>query len=146
MFFGRPTGGAMPLLWAHAEYIKLVRSAADGQVFDLIPEVADRYRRTRTPTRWKSGSSIGRSEQCVPEGFFGFRHLLHFGCTGPATSGSRSMIHAPHRQGSALSSLTSKCRWHSELRSASPSSGRPWSDGKAEIFRSQSTSGSRPGI
>ena len=35
-------------LWAHAEYIKLVRSAADGQVFDLISEVADRYRNRRT--------------------------------------------------------------------------------------------------
>ncbi len=42
-YLGRPTGGAMPLCWAHAEYIKLVRSAADGRVFDLISEVADRY-------------------------------------------------------------------------------------------------------
>ena len=33
----------MPLVWAHAEYIQLVRSAADGQVFGLISEVADRY-------------------------------------------------------------------------------------------------------
>ena len=47
MQFGRPTGSAMPLAWAHAEYIKLVRSAADGRVFDLIPEVADRYRKSR---------------------------------------------------------------------------------------------------
>jgi len=47
MVFGRPTGGAMPLLWAHGEYLKLVRSAADGQVFDLIAEVADRYRKRR---------------------------------------------------------------------------------------------------
>jgi glucoamylase len=37
----------MPLAWAHAEYIKLVRSAADGQVFDLISEVADRFRNRR---------------------------------------------------------------------------------------------------
>ena len=29
MKFGYPSGGAMPLAWAHAEYIKLVRSAAD---------------------------------------------------------------------------------------------------------------------
>lgn len=43
MYFGRPTGSAMPLMWAHAEYIKLVRSLADGQVFDRIPVVADRY-------------------------------------------------------------------------------------------------------
>ena len=33
----------MPLMWAHAEYIKLLRSVADGRVFDLIPEVAERY-------------------------------------------------------------------------------------------------------
>ena len=44
MFLGRPTGGAMPLLWAHAEYLKLVRSAGEGQVFDLVPDVANRYR------------------------------------------------------------------------------------------------------
>lgn len=40
---GRPTGSVMPLMWAHAEYIKLLRSRADGQVFDLIPSVAARY-------------------------------------------------------------------------------------------------------
>jgi glucoamylase len=40
---GCPSGSAMPLVWAHAEYVKLLRSAADGKVFDLIPVVADRY-------------------------------------------------------------------------------------------------------
>jgi glucoamylase len=51
MYRGRPTGGAMPLMWAHAEYIKLLRSAHDGQVFDLAPAVAERYRglRRRVP-------------------------------------------------------------------------------------------------
>jgi len=43
MFFGRPTGSAMPLMWAHAEYIKLLRSVRDGKVSDLIPDVAKRY-------------------------------------------------------------------------------------------------------
>jgi glucoamylase len=48
LHLGCPTGGAMPLTWAHVESIKLVRSAADGQVFDTIAEVADRSRsRTR---------------------------------------------------------------------------------------------------
>ncbi|MGH7917373.1 MAG: glycoside hydrolase family 15 protein, partial [Candidatus Binataceae bacterium] len=47
MYLGRPTGSAMPLMWAHAEYIKLLRSAADGELFDLIPEVAERYRNGR---------------------------------------------------------------------------------------------------
>jgi glucoamylase len=43
MRLGEPTGSAMPLVWAHAEYVKLLRSAADGKVFDQVPEVADRY-------------------------------------------------------------------------------------------------------
>jgi glucoamylase len=43
LFLGRPTGSAMPLMWAHAEYVKLLRSVSDGRVFDLIPEVAERY-------------------------------------------------------------------------------------------------------
>jgi glucoamylase len=41
--FGGPTGAAQPLLWAHSEYVKLQRSAADGKVFDLIEPVCDRY-------------------------------------------------------------------------------------------------------
>jgi glucoamylase len=43
MYLGRPTGSAMPLMWAHAEYIKLLRSVGDGKVSDLIAEVAKRY-------------------------------------------------------------------------------------------------------
>jgi glucoamylase len=43
MRFGKPTGGATPLVWAHGEYLKLCRSVADGRVFDLLPEVAARY-------------------------------------------------------------------------------------------------------
>ena len=48
LIFGRPTGAAMPLMWAHAEYIKLLRSTRDGTVFDRIGPVADRY---QTPAR-----------------------------------------------------------------------------------------------
>ncbi len=40
---GRPTGSAVPLLWAHAEYVKLLRSQRDGKVFDLNDRVAQRY-------------------------------------------------------------------------------------------------------
>ena len=45
---GGPTGAAVPLVWAHAEYVKLVHSLEKGKVVDLIPEVAKRYI-TRTP-------------------------------------------------------------------------------------------------
>ncbi|HVX62695.1 MAG TPA: glycoside hydrolase family 15 protein, partial [Pirellulales bacterium] len=43
LFFGRPSGSAMPLAWAHAEYIKLRRSLAEGQVFDLPAQTWRRY-------------------------------------------------------------------------------------------------------
>jgi glucoamylase len=43
MYFGRSAGSAQPLVWAHSEYIKLLRSVSDGQVFDRISVVADRY-------------------------------------------------------------------------------------------------------
>jgi glucoamylase len=43
MYRGRSAGSATPLMWAHAEYIKLLRSVSTGQVFDLIPVVANRY-------------------------------------------------------------------------------------------------------
>ncbi|MGQ4650353.1 glycoside hydrolase family 15 protein [Lyngbya aestuarii] len=43
MYLGGPTGSATPLMWSHSEYIKLLRSAFEGKVFDSIPEVAQRY-------------------------------------------------------------------------------------------------------
>src|ERR1700722_4369413 len=43
MYRGGSGGSAQPLVWAHAEYLKLLRSAADGRVFDRIQAVEDRY-------------------------------------------------------------------------------------------------------
>jgi glucoamylase len=40
---GHPAGSAVPLVWAHAEYLKLLRSAHDGRVFDCIEPVYRRY-------------------------------------------------------------------------------------------------------
>src|SRR5947199_257925 len=55
--FGRKTGAAVPLLWAHAEYVKLRRSAADGKSSDLIEAAYDRYVRGHREDRpievWK---------------------------------------------------------------------------------------------
>jgi len=45
---GVPTGSAMPLCWAHAEYLCLVRSRADGVPFDRIAPVHKRYVEQRT--------------------------------------------------------------------------------------------------
>ncbi len=43
LFRGRPSGSAMPLVWAHAEHVKLLRSLADGRVFDMPPQPRERY-------------------------------------------------------------------------------------------------------
>jgi glucoamylase len=40
---GLPTGAAMPLCWAHAEYVSLVRSAHDGVCFDRVEPAFQRY-------------------------------------------------------------------------------------------------------
>lgn len=43
LFNGRPAGSAMPLVWAHAEYLKLRRSLRKGGLFDLPPMAAKRF-------------------------------------------------------------------------------------------------------
>ena len=54
LYFGRSAGSAQPLVWAHAEYTKLLRSAVDGQVFDRISVVADRYAVPREKRTFRS--------------------------------------------------------------------------------------------
>jgi len=48
LYFGRPSGSAMPLVWAHAEYLKLQRSLRDGGLFDLPPQTVRRYLTDKT--------------------------------------------------------------------------------------------------
>ena len=64
LYLGKPTGSAMPLMWAHSEYIKMLRSNHDGQVFDLIPEVANRYLGERKECKsleiWKFNRQIDK--------------------------------------------------------------------------------------
>ena len=43
LYFGQSAGAAQPLVWAHSEYLKLLRSLTDGKVFDRIPLVEERY-------------------------------------------------------------------------------------------------------
>lgn len=45
---GDPTGSAMPLCWAHAEYLNLVRSRAEGVPFDRVRPAHERYVVKRT--------------------------------------------------------------------------------------------------
>ena len=41
---GTPTGSAMPLAWAHAEFIKLLLSSQLGRAFDCPIDVIERYK------------------------------------------------------------------------------------------------------
>ncbi|MGB6132918.1 MAG: glycoside hydrolase family 15 protein [Acidobacteriaceae bacterium] len=75
---GGPTGSANPLLWAHSEYLRLLRSCDDGKVFDLIPEVAARYRDSKEDSKvefWLPKHPIRQARKdhtlriCAPEAF-----------------------------------------------------------------------------
>jgi glucoamylase len=57
---GRASGSAMPLVWAHAEYAKLVRSLHDGRVFDMPQQPYERYVRNRRPCTTMVWSPQGR--------------------------------------------------------------------------------------
>ena len=71
MSWGRPTGSAMPLMWAHAEYVKLLRSASNGKVSDLIAAVAERYLGERKGCHLSEVWKFTRQAQSVKRG-----HLL----------------------------------------------------------------------
>lgn len=61
LFRGKPAGSAMPLVWAHAEHIKLLRSLRDDRVFDMPPQTVERYL---------------VQEQTSHRGFWRFNHKL----------------------------------------------------------------------
>jgi glucoamylase len=63
LFLGRPSGSAMPLVWAHAEHIKLLRSLRDGGVFDMPPQAYARYVKSKpepAPIVWRTASKVTR--------------------------------------------------------------------------------------
>jgi glucoamylase len=43
LFFGKHTGSAMPLTWAHAEYLKLCHSIGHKRIFDMPEHTFTRY-------------------------------------------------------------------------------------------------------
>lgn len=63
---GRPSGSAMPLVWAHAEYVKLLRSMNEGAVYDCPPQTHARYvAQTNTPrvTVWSFANQPSRASR-----------------------------------------------------------------------------------
>ncbi len=79
LFFGKPSGSAMPLVWAHAEYIKLLRSLRDGRVFDLPPQTVERYIQAGTASNrltWR----FNYQHPTIPTG-----HVLRIELLAPVT-------------------------------------------------------------
>jgi glucoamylase len=86
LFPGKPTGSAMPLVWAHAEFLKLLWARRHGRPIELLASVERRYHAQRPSAstwHWRTDAPIetlppGRAllvEQLEP-----FR--LHYGFDG----------------------------------------------------------------
>lgn len=98
MWLGKPTGSAMPLVWAHAEYIKLLRSVYDKKPFDRIRCVFERYSSKRhSPLEvWKPNRQVKRAMKgsklkIVAEEPF----VLHLSFDGWKTARDVDSIHLP---------------------------------------------------
>ena len=63
LYNGSPTGSGMPLVWAHAEYIRLLRSLKERKVWDMPPQTVQRYqvaKRSAPFAIWTFGQQRGR--------------------------------------------------------------------------------------
>ena len=87
LYPGKPSGSAMPLVWAHGEFLKLLAADMNGRPAELLPAVETHYPGGKAPNcvrwHWRQLSPIdalptGKSIliEC-PEPF-----LLHFGFNG----------------------------------------------------------------
>ena len=81
MYFGRAAGSAQPLVWAHAEYLKLLRSVTDNHVFDCTSVVYDRYilgRHREHFRRYLGIFQLGRPISAIVQG--GVLRILDAAC------------------------------------------------------------------
>jgi glucoamylase len=104
MYFGKPAGSAMPLMWAHAEYVKLLRSVSDGKVFDLIPVVAERYLKKRGRKNLEVWKRTRQVREVTAGQVLRIKRHTPSGCIGPMTVGFRRATHRQLRLESGLSS------------------------------------------
>jgi glucoamylase len=86
LFPGKPSGGAMPLLWAHAEYLQLLAGRELGRPLQLLRAVKDRYggqRPAATTWHWRVDASfeaLRRGRALLIEDRLPF--VLHYGFDG----------------------------------------------------------------
>jgi glucoamylase len=96
---GRPTGSAMPLLWTHAEYLKLLVARDQGKPIELLKSVAERYAgkpRAANTWRWRTDApferlALGRAFVIEHPGPF----VLHYGFDGWQTIAEKTAVCGP---------------------------------------------------
>ncbi len=116
LFPGRPSGSAMPLVWAHAELLKLVIASKRGEPIERLKAVAARYRKPRASScrHWRDNSPCTRLDAGMPlavEAVAPF--VLHVGVDGwqgvtdidsrPAGLGLHAVVLDPARLGATAS-------------------------------------------
>ena len=67
MVKGKPTGSAMPLCWAHAEYLMLVRSFKDGRIYEQPPLTYERYAKQKRGSDYEIWT-LAHQIQKIPSG------------------------------------------------------------------------------
>src|ERR1700685_2447216 len=69
LFPGRPSGSAMPLLWSHAEFVKLLIARANGRPLELLNDVERHFSSARarhvTVRHWRAGVPFSMLERDV---------------------------------------------------------------------------------
>jgi len=146
MYFGRSAGSAQPLVWAHSEYIKLLRSVSDGQVFDRISVVADRYGAPATSASsaaaWRSSRLPGPSPRSCREAPCALWTPSASAWSGPPTTGLPRTRWTPRSWAAPAPMPTSLSPRPRPGASSLPSTGPPRTAGSIAISRS--TSWTRP--
>ena len=107
LFFGRPSGSAMPLVWAHAEYVKLRRSLRDGRVFDMPPADGPALHRGEDRLAIRASGASTTSARIRPARRCASRRWRRPSSTGAPTAGRRPMT--PRRATRRLASTWPTC-------------------------------------
>ena len=86
LFLGQPSGSAMPLVWAHGEFVKLCQSYALGYPVDRPPATWKRYQGRRPSISYRIWG-LRQRPRALPEGqelrvLLPDRFLLHWGING----------------------------------------------------------------
>lgn len=83
---GKPSGSAMPLVWAHAEFLKLLAARQRGRPLEMLDSVERRYRKERPKAgtwHWRASEpfdTLPEGRALLIEGPEPFR--LHYGFDG----------------------------------------------------------------